>query len=124
MLIDYVLIIFVYLQYPHIDDCVPVGYEAISLLEALNGLTVTPRRPRPRRVVPSTIAVPVDPLEGNTPSNETVINVNEESVNEPSSTIYEDAENDTINEETTSESYVDTINSLYAIVHSIPIHNF
>ena len=35
------------------DECVPLGYEAISLLEALNGLTVAPRRPKQRRAIAS-----------------------------------------------------------------------
>ena len=33
------------------DECVPLGYEAISLLEALNGLAVAPRRPKQRRAI-------------------------------------------------------------------------
>jgi len=41
---------------------------------------------------------------------ETVINVNEDGTEPPSSAV-DDPENDTINEESTSESFVETMNS-------------
>lgn len=104
-------------EYPHIEDCVPIGYEAVSLLEALNGLTVAPRRPRPRRTVAPVTSTPIPEVTLNTTVSstvplveETVINVNEEGIEPPSSTV-DDPENDTINEESTSESFVETINS-------------
>lgn len=42
------------------DDCVPMGYEAISLLEALNGLTVVPRLNGPRRIPATSTTTPLD----------------------------------------------------------------
>lgn len=82
----------------------------MSLLEALNGLTVTSRRPRPRRPHNSTV-IPVEPVTANPTPEETVINVNEDSVGLTSTTI-EEVENDTVNEESTSESFVDAVNTL------------
>lgn len=90
------------------DDCIPMGYEAISLLEALNGLTVAPRRSRPRRRHSAT-AVPVEAV--NPTIEETVINVTEEN-HEPTSAAAEDIENDAINEESTSESFAEAVQTL------------
>jgi hypothetical protein len=89
-----------------------MGYEAISLLEALNGLTVAPRRPRPRRPHNTTV-IPVEATSTtNAPPEETVINVNEDSIGPISSTLLEEIENDTLNEESTSESFVEAVNTL------------
>ena len=92
------------------DDCVPLGYEAISLLEALNGLAVAPRRQRPRRL-PSSTVVPVEPVSSVSAPETTVITVNDDSIGLTSTTI-EDMENDTVNEESTSESFVEAVNTL------------
>lgn len=82
----------------------PVGYEAISLLEALNGLAVASKRTRRPRT--STV-IPVEP----TPQiEETVIHVNDDSVC-PTSTTLDDIENDTINEESTLESFAEAVNT-------------
>lgn len=92
------------------DDCVPLGYEAISLLEALNGLAVAPRRHRPRRPLANTV-IPVETISNNPVPEETVINVNDDSIG-PISTTLEEIENDTVNEESTSESFVEAVNTL------------
>lgn len=88
-----------------------MGYEAISLLEALNGLTVAPRRPRPRRVPNSTV-IPVEAINSNPVPEETVITVNEDNSIGPASTTLEEIETDTVNEESTSESFVEAVNTL------------
>jgi hypothetical protein len=41
-----------------------------------------------------------------------VINVNEDSIGPISSTLLEEIENDTLNEESTSESFVEAVNTL------------
>ncbi len=87
-----------------------MGYEAISLLEALNGLTVAPRRPRPRRALNTTV-IPVETINNIPLPDETVITVNEDSIG-PTSTTLEEIETDTVNEESTSESFVEAVNTL------------
>ena len=107
-----------------------MGYEAISLLEALNGLAVAPRRPKQRRAITvvgsnASETVGVSCQQNNTVitfksnqsshtfkpylnSQETVINVTDENV-EPST--VDNIENDAVNGEMNTESFNDMVSA-------------
>jgi len=93
-------------EFTHMDECVPLGYEAISLLEALNGLAVAPRRPKQRRAISTNDCNQSEAVNCTQQNGETVITVTDEHAE---STAMEHVENCANNEETNAESFTEII---------------